>query len=131
MPVFDLTISITTVLALCAIVSPILTAIINNCHQTKIKKMELKQEKYRNTVLHKRSVYENYLKSAGRCIYFADSDALKEYGEYYMAALICATPELRKLMISVNYLMLNNEFDRAQHGFEELTPLIYTEIEKL
>ena len=61
MPKIDFTISISVILALCAIVSPIFTAIINNMHQTKIKKLELKQQEYRDTIIHQRDFFENYL----------------------------------------------------------------------
>ena len=80
MPKFDLTISISVILTICAIISPIATTIINNRYQIKIKKIELQQEHFKNTVLYKRSIYENYLKYAGRCISSPDPDSLKKYG---------------------------------------------------
>ena len=41
MPNIDLTVTVSVIIALCAIISPILTAIINNCHHTKIKNLKL------------------------------------------------------------------------------------------
>ncbi len=38
---FDPTITVSIVIAIIALISPIVTAIINNCHQTKIKKMDM------------------------------------------------------------------------------------------
>lgn len=70
-------------------------------------------EVYRNTILHQRDVFENYLKHAGRCIYFADSTALKDYGEFYFAALSYAPAELRGDMITANQLMLQDEWEEA------------------
>ncbi len=58
---FDLTITISVILALSAILSPILVAIINNCYQLKIKKIE-------NNDLAKRSALENFAKMAGEFI---------------------------------------------------------------
>lgn len=131
MPEIDLTISITSVLAICAIVSPILTACINNAHNTKIKKLELKEEKYRNTVLHKRDIYENYLKTAGRCIYYADSDALKDFGEYHMQALVWADDELFDKMTNISKLMYDEDWRNSRVLLEEIAPLIHEKIEKL
>lgn len=37
----DFTITISIIIALIALVSPVVTAIINNCHQTKIKKLDM------------------------------------------------------------------------------------------
>ena len=44
MPKIELTITISVILALAAIISPIFTAIINNRYQLKLKKLELKQK---------------------------------------------------------------------------------------
>lgn len=125
MPKFDLTISISVILALCAIVSPIFTAIINNMHQTKIKKLELKQQEYRDTIIHQRDFFENYLKHAGRCIYYADSDALKDYGEHYFSALMYATDDLKADMIEANRLMLKDDWDNASVLIEKLSTKIH------
>lgn len=121
---FDLTVSISVILALAAIISPILTAIINNIHHTKLKKMELKQQHFENTVMHEREIFENYLKHAGRCIYYADSNALKDYGEYYFNALLCAPPNLQKCMIEANEYMQKYDWTNASKKIEELSAMI-------
>jgi len=113
MPKFDLTVSISVILALCAIISPIFTAIINNRHQTKMKRMELSPQECRDTILYHRDVYENYLKHAGRCIYHANHDALKDYGEYYYAALMYAPHDIQNDMIKANKFMLEDKYDEA------------------
>lgn len=120
----DLTVTISVIIALCAIVSPVLTTIINNCHQTKIKKLELKQQEYRNTIIHQRDFFENYLKHAGRCIYYADSEALKDYGEHYFSALMYAPDDLKADMIEANQLMLKDDWDNASVLIEKLTAKI-------
>lgn len=122
---FDLSITITAIVALCAIISPILTAIINNCHQTKIKRLELRQQEYRDTVLYYRTIYENYLRHAGRCIYFADPEALKEYGEYYYAALMYAPSDIQADMIEANNLMQKDKFEQASVLIEKLSAKIH------
>lgn len=121
----DLTVTISVIIALCAIISPILTAIINNMHQTKIKKMELKQQEYTDTVIHQREFFENYLKHAGRCIYFADPDAQKDYGEYYFSALMYAPDDLKSDMVEANRLMLKNDLDKASILIEKLSTKIH------
>lgn len=126
MPKFDLTISISVIVALCAILSPILTAIINNRYQIKIKRMELSQQEYRDSVLYHRNVYENYLKHAGRCIYFADQEALKDYGEYYYSALMYAPHDLQSDMIKANWLMLEDKYDEASLIIETIAAKIHT-----
>lgn len=125
MPKFDLTISISVIVALCAIISPILTAIINNRYNLKLKRMELSQQKYNDSVLYHRNVYENYLKHAGRCIYYADLDALKDYGEYYYSALMYAPPDIQTDMIAANRLMLEDKYDEASLIIEVIAAKIH------
>lgn len=87
--------------------------------------MELKQQEYRNTIIHQREFFENYLKHAGRCIYFSDVDALKDYGEYYFSALMYAPESLKSDMIAANKLMLENDWKNASVLLEKLTSQIY------
>lgn len=121
---FDLTVSISVILALAAIISPILTALINNRHHTKIRKMEMQQQTYENTILHKRTVFENYLKVAGKCIYYSDTSSLKEYGEFYFHALMYAPPELRNDMIAANQKMQNYDWEEASEIIEKISAKI-------
>ncbi len=65
MPEIDLTITISVIVALCAIISPIFTTIINNRHLLKLEESKQKQKLYENTTLHKREVFENYMMYAG------------------------------------------------------------------
>lgn len=125
MPEFDLTISISVIVALCAIISPILTSIINNRYQIKLKRMELSKQEYRDAVLYQRNVYEKYLKHAGRCIYYADADAQKDYGEYYYSALMYAPPDIQSDMVAANKLMMENRYDEASVLIEGLTAKIH------
>ena len=126
MPKFDLTISISVIVALCAIISPILTSIINNRYQIKLKRIELSRQEYQDSVLHCRDIYENYLKHAGRCIYYSDSDAQKDYGEYYYSALMYAPSDVRSDMIEPNALMLKNELNKASALIEKIAVKIHT-----
>lgn len=127
-PKVDLTISISVILALAAIISPVLTAIINNVHQTKIKKMELEQQNYENTVMYKQTIFENYLKASGKCIFYSDASALKEYGEHYFRALMFADAEIRNDMIKANDYMQKYEWTKASTVIEELSAKIYASL---
>lgn len=124
-PQIDSTITISAIVAIAAIISPIFTALINNWHATKIKRLELKQKQYENTVMYERHLFENYLKYAGRCILFSDVAASKDYGEYYFSALMCAPENIRNKMITVNKFMQKHDFDKATTELEELTTMIH------
>ena len=131
MPKIDLTISISVIVALCAIISPILTAIINNRYQLKLKKLELEQENIKNTVLYKRNIFENYLKYSGERIAYSDAEAQKNYSKYYFLALAYAPDEFRFDMIQVNQFMESHDYSNASIALEQLIPKICGMIQQL
>lgn len=102
MPKIDLTITISVIVALAAIISPILTAIINNRHQLKLKKIEASAKEYERSILYKRKILESYLKHAGNCIVHSNHDSLHKYGKYYLQALLYVPESLAVKMISAN-----------------------------
>lgn len=120
----DLTITITTILAIAAIISPIATAIINNRYQLKLKRMELEQKHLENTTYYIRSIFEKYLRYAGKCIHYADGPSRKDYGEYYFLALVYAPDHLAKAMIDINSAIIISDFDNATALLEQIKPAI-------
>lgn len=61
----SLEVSIVSVIAVAAIISPVLTTLLNNRHLEKMKRIELEYELYKTHNLHKRTRYENFLKDVG------------------------------------------------------------------
>ncbi len=120
----DLTITVTAILGIAAIISPIATAIINNRYQLKIKKLELQQKHLESTTYYIRSIFENYLRYAGRCIYNSDLDARKDYGEYYFLALSYAPESLSNSFININTAIYQNDYEYAISLLEKLKPEI-------
>lgn len=120
----DLTITVTAILGIAAIISPIATAIINNLYQIKLKKLEMKQQKLEKTTYYIRSIFENYLRYVGRCIYNADRETRKDYGEYYFLALSYAPESLSKSFIQINEAIYQDDYDVAIPLLEALKPEI-------
>lgn len=131
MPKIDLTVTVSIIIALCAIISPILTAIINNHHQLKLRKLELREKQYENTIVYQRSIFENYLRASGKCITHANPDALREYGEYYLIALMYAPENIKQKMILAHNSMESHAWSDASKCYEELAPVIHTLLQRL
>ena len=113
----DLTVTISVIIALCAIISPIIVSIINNHYQIKLKKIEINQ-------INKAKIFEDYLCNLQRYIKYQTSDNKMKYGESYGKALVYASEETRKIMI---------ELDRQMEGREGgiLEALVNTDLEAL
>lgn len=109
----DLTISISVLLALSSIFSNIIIAIINNFHQTKMKKMELKQAYTKNEILHRRAIFEDYLAKTGRLVHRPSAETLEEYGKVCYLACLFAPPEVRALIEQIDSAVQREDYSLA------------------
>lgn len=98
----DLTVSISVILALSAILSPIIVSIINNHHQLKIKRIEI-NEKY---II---SAFQNYLSKLEECISFNVVDYYQEYNKAFGQALLYASPKSKELMKQIDLIIKINK----------------------
>ena len=132
MPKVDLTITISVIVALAAIISPVLTAILNNRHQLKLKRLELEQQKYEQAVLYKRNIFENYLKGVSALSHYNNTrENCNLYSENYPLAFMYLPPEIQKLMTAINDLVGRHEYPLIRNHIDELSLLICTELKKL
>lgn len=88
MPKIDPTITISIILAICALFAPSITAIINNRHQYKIRKLELQYDiqKHHSDITYKNKydTYKAFLDSAG------DYSLMHDYVGNYTKMLSCS-----------------------------------------
>ena len=92
MPNLDLSFTITAIIAICALVSPIATTLINNHHQKSMKKLEYQEQEKQRKIERKREIYEDYVRAAGACIQHANPEALLEFGRH-SAQILCYVPD--------------------------------------
>mgnify|MGYP004625190803 FL=1 len=128
---FDLTITVTAILAIAAIISPIATAIINNRYQMKLKELEHQNQVEKDSFFYKRGVYEEYLSCTGRCIADETRDALKEYGKIYPLALIYFPESLIPELVAINESINNGRTGNARNQLNDLAPKIRTILESM
>ena len=123
----DLTITISVILGIAAIVSPVLTALLNNRHQYKIRKLDLSHQEQNELILHQRRIFNEYLAGAGKCVYHADIEGLHDYGKAYFNALLISSPAVRSHMIQANKYIARDEFEAAIPIIETVAQLIKQE----
>lgn len=105
MPQIDISFTIAAIIGVCALLSPILTTIINNLHQTKMRKLDMQQKLLEQSVMHKKHIFESYLSSTGKTLKGPTEKAIQEYGESYPIALLYAPEPIREDMILLNEMM--------------------------
>lgn len=110
MPKIDLSFGVTAIIAICALLSPILTALLNNRHQIKIKRMDERRAADESDFLHRRNIFENYVSAAGACLNYGGGETKKNYGACYATALFYAPQSLSAEMRLLNTHHTPNHF---------------------
>lgn len=129
MPNIDLTVTISVIVALCAIISPILTTIINNLFQLKLKRLESSQKRYEDTVLHKREIFENFLSAFNQVCQLPTNEAIAQYSSSYSLVYIYLPKKVRDDLGTVNLLINNKKFNEAIKYVDAISMDICKEME--
>lgn len=119
-----------SITAIAAILAPIITAMINNHHQTKIKKMELEQKKHEQYILHKREIFENFLSAFNEVCHLKNDDALSRYSSSYSLVYIYLPKPVRDDLGKVNLLIEKKIWDEAVKYVDAISMDISKELEK-
>ena len=130
---FDNTYSITAIIAVCSIFSPIITTLINLIFQAFQQNVEMKNKQYTLNVIHKREIIENCIKCAGKCACYTDIESIKEFGESCLLAAGYLNGEAYEKAM---YLFKEvNRYEGSQDtvikSIESFLPLLKKEIQKL
>lgn len=93
------------VVSICALISPMLTAIFNNWHQRRMKQMEYDYQEREAQQKREREIYEGYIRSAGAAIQSGTSDNLTDFGSHAALAMYYAPKELQEDMLILERLV--------------------------
>lgn len=104
-----------------AIACPLLTALVNNWYQLKLKKLELEDIARREDENHKQEIIEQYLLHAGKCLSEHYQEDFSSYAGYYGIAFQYAPKEVHGLMQALNTDILEADKASAIETFEELS----------
>lgn len=131
MPKVDLTVTISVIIAICAIISPIITTLLNNHHLYKMRKLDDAAQLRKDSYFYKRGIYEDYLRYTCQCLTNPSTVTLKEYGKTYALALIYFPDELQEQLISINNAINNHMWDNALSNLNEIAPIIRKQIQTM
>lgn len=87
------------IVSICALISPILTAIFNNWHQRKMKQMEYDHQEREEQIRREREIYEGYIRAAGAAIQYQTKESVQSFGEHSALAMYYVPEELREDML--------------------------------
>ena len=131
MPKVDLTVTISVIIAICAIISPIITTHLNNHHLYKMRKLDDATQLRKDSYFYKRGVYEDYLRYTSQCLTNPSASTLNEYGKTYALALIYFPDELQEQLIAINEAISNHMWANALSNLNGIAPVIRKQIQKM
>ncbi|MBO0473282.1 hypothetical protein JZO86_06150 [Enterococcus ureasiticus] len=134
---FDLSVILPSVIAICALFTPIASAYLSNRHLQKLKEIEIKQENFKLVTLHKRELFENYLIVVGEFSYSKTQIQLSELTNAYYSILPYIPQDKTESFRLFSEAVIANDFKteisaeqrRLLHSI--IIPTIKAEIEKL
>ena len=74
----ETTVIISLITALAAIIAPVITAVVNNRTNLKLKRIEEHENRLKNIDLHEREILEKALSSIGIMMSYNDNDSIKD-----------------------------------------------------
>lgn len=120
-----------SITAITAILAPVLVAIINNRHQYKLKKMELEQKSYEQSVLHKREIFEKFLSAFNKACQLQTEDAISEYSSCYSLVYVHLPKPVRDELGEINLLIKQDNWMEVIKHVDRISMDIAKELEKL
>lgn len=117
----DLTVTISVILGIAAIISPVLVAIVNGFFQCKMRKIELREAVYKRTILKKQYALEKFIKALSSCAANQNEQSLKELGEYYPLAYMYSPDDVRKTMTEVYFHAVKQNWDEVRKYIDLLS----------
>lgn len=113
----------TSIIAICAILAPILTALINDLFQIVTKIIDNRQQTKNEQAKHKREVFEKYFHAAGACIHYGTHEDYHDFGACSSLAIFYAPENVREKMIHLEQLLDScgrSDYDDSQESVSEL-----------
>lgn len=113
----------TLIIAVCAILAPILTALINDLFQIVMKIIDNRQQSKDEQAKHKREVFEKYFHAAGACIHYGTREDYHDFGACSSLAIFYAPENVREKMIHLEQLIdsdSRSDYDDSQESVAEL-----------
>lgn len=104
-----------------SIISPIITAYINNTFQLKMADRNAKNKEIENYYLRKRAVIDSFVATTGKCLFHATTDSLQACGESFYSIYIYVPSSLWNEIDDLLVFIRAHEFEKAQSHFAKLS----------
>lgn len=123
----ETTITFSLLLTIIAFVSPIVTTLINNYYNFKIKKLDMYEQAKRNSL-------ENFINAVSAMITIPNGENLKLYysslNNLYIYFSITNTEDIKKLNNELDQFSINDDSTGIQKALNKITVTLSSQIQK-
>lgn len=96
-----------------------------------MKKLELKEQTYRQNTLYKRDIFEKYLNGLSLVSHTPSPENINLYAKYYPIAYIYLPAEVQKIMSVANTFIEEECWDNIIEYVDLISSKVYEELQKL
>lgn len=122
---------IPSITAIVAILAPVLVSIINNHHQYRLRKLELEQRPYEQTVLHQRDIFEKFLSAFNKACHLQTEEAVSEYSSCYSLVYIYLPKPIRDELGEINLLIKKHLWAEVIKHVDVISMAVANELDNL
>ncbi len=124
------TVIIALITALAAIIAPVITAIVNNHTNLKMKKIEAQENRLKNINLHERETLEKALSGIGILMSYKDADSVKESCKNILTAVAYVDAETGNQLRTVVSSLMNHDIKISTEQYSVICNALKNEISK-
>ena len=124
------TVIIALITALAAIISPVITAIVNNHTSLKMKKIEEKENRLKNINFHERETLEKALSGIGILMSYKDADSVKESCKNILTAVAYVDDETGNQLRTVVSAVMDHDKTVSVEQYSAICNALKDEISK-
>lgn len=116
----DISFTITAIIAVVALISPVITTTISNRHQLKLKAADYKFRQSDESILHVRKIIDEFLSNTGELLGSPTLERMAKYRKSYFSAIPYLPDDIVSLMSKIDSEISNQQFETASLQFREL-----------
>lgn len=120
------------VIGVVALISPVVTSLINCYFQFKIKKVYKEQTIFNSKIKRVEEIFNGYLSSVGKVVSTSTFKDLSEYGKYYPLVLLYIPANKREIFQTLDAdVLIDHNIKGVNDKYNQVVDIIDSELKKL
>lgn len=120
------------VIGVVALISPVVTSLINCYFQFKVKKIDKEEQVFNSKIKHIEDIFIGYLSSVGKVVATSTFGDLADYGKYYPLILLYIPVDKRDVFQNLDAdILVDRNIQGVNNKYNQVVDIIDSELQKL